>query len=198
MSELRISRRGVLGAGAAGTLGVLLAPQAVFAGDTTNVELLRWDLVDPSLGVVTTGGTNVARDAATGDTIALTGSGQSEPDEGRAAGGGTFRHTHADGSEVAHGKYFVTGLNSFQNAGGTLAGLGLTDGIGDINQTAAGILSVNVRLVPASGGSLDAVLEVHCNLPGSNQVITEGVRLSAGPFHFVQDSGFTLFQILEA
>ena len=201
MSDLRVSRRRILGAGATGTLAVLVAPQTVLAedGQQDEVELLRWDLVDPTSGVVVAGA-DVARDAATGDKITLTGSGQAEPEEGRAAGGGTFRHAHANGSEVAHGVYFVTKFNSFENAGGSLVGVGLTDGIGNIQATTAGVLSLNVTLRPASGGSLDAVLEVHCNLPGANRAITEGVRLAIGPFHFVQfgEGSFTLFHVLEA
>ncbi len=197
MGELRVNRRRFLGAGAAGTLGVLLAPAAVLANEKNGeeVELLRWDLVQIVSGVVLPGGTDVAGDAGTGDKVSLTGSGQAEPKEGAAAGGGTFVHRRKDGSEVAHGVYFITGLGSFANGGGSLVGTGLTDGIGKLDGTTGGDLSLKVRLIPASGGSADGVLGVHCELPGSAPT-KEGVTLSVGPFKFVQDSGGTLFHVL--
>jgi hypothetical protein len=198
MSQLPISRRRILTAGAAGTLGILLTPGAAFAKNTKEVELLRWDLVEITSGVVLAGGTDVARDARTGDTVHLTGSGQAEPEDHSAAGGGTFIHRHANGSEVAHGVYFVRGFRSFENADGTLVGTGLTDGIGELKETTGGVLSLDVRLLPSSGGSVDGVLGVHCNLPGStDKSIKEGVTLSVASLSFVQDTGATLFHVLD-
>ncbi len=198
MTERRISRRQILSAGAVGTLGVLLTPAAAFAEPGENdVELLRWDLVTIISGVVLAGGTDVARDAATGDSVSLTGSGQARPEKDRAAGGGTFVHRHANGSEVAHGVYFVTGFRSFENAGGSLVGTGLIDGIGELDQTMGGDLFLNVRLLPTAGSSLDGVLGIHCDLPGSTRSITEGVTLSVATFKFVQSSGATLFHVLK-
>ena len=54
MSEPRISRRRLVGAGAVGALGVLLAPGAVLADGENGeeVELLRWDLIQIVQGVV--------------------------------------------------------------------------------------------------------------------------------------------------
>ena len=48
---------------------------------------VRWDLVQIAQGVVLPGGTDAGRDAGTGDTILMTGSGDAEPAEGNAAGG---------------------------------------------------------------------------------------------------------------
>ena len=198
MGQLPISRRRILIAGTAGTLGVLLTPGAVFAKKPKEVKLLRWDLPMITSGVVVPGGTDVARDAATGDTINLTGSGQAEPKDHSAAGGGTFVHRHANGSEVAHGVYFVRGFRSFENADGTLVGTGLTDGIGELDETIGGVLSLDVRLLPSSGGSVDGVLGVHCHLPGStDNSIKEGVTLSVASLSFVQGTGATLFHVLD-
>ena len=198
--EPRISRRRLVGAGAVGALGVLLTPVGALAREDDEkreeVDLLRWDLVQVIQGVVLAGGTDVARDAATGDTVSLTGSGEARPKKHKASGGGTFVHRHANGSEVAHGVYVVTGFKSFVNGGGSLVPAGLTDGIDQINKTTGGVLSLRVRLMPASGGSLDAVLEVHCMLPGSSTT-SEGVRLSVLAFKFVEESGFTLFHVLD-
>src|SRR5713226_7505675 len=142
-----ISRRRLAGAGAIGTLGVLLAPAAVFAGSENReeVELLRWDLPQFPQGVALAGGTDVARDAATGDTISLTGSGEARPQKHKATGGGTFVHRHANGSEFLHGVYVVTGFKSFVNGGGSLVGTGLIDGIDELKKTIGGLLSLNVR-----------------------------------------------------
>jgi hypothetical protein len=196
MGNPHISRRRFVGAGVAGTLGVLLAPGAALAkGNNNEPGLLRWDLVDVNNGVVIPGGADVSRDAATGDVGTLTGSGQARPGDEQAAGGGTFVHRRANGSEVAHGIYWVTGFNRFENLGGSLAGIGLIDGVGDINDTSGGILSLNIRLRATSGETADGVLEVHCDLPGSEPT-PEGIRLKVGPLDFVQQSGTTLFHIL--
>jgi hypothetical protein len=196
MEKLHVSRRRFIGAGAVGTLGVLLAPTSALAkANHGGVELLRWDLVEINGGVIIPGGTDVAQDAG-GDTGSLTGSGQATPDAGDAFGGGTFVHRHGDGSEVAHGIYWVTGFNSWEDLGGSLVGAGLIDGVGDIEDTNGGILSMNVHLRASSGQTMDGVLEVHCALPGGGTT-PEGIRLKVGPLDFKQKSGVTLFHILE-
>ncbi len=199
MGGPRISRRRFAGAGAIGTLGVLLAPGAVFAGSENReeVELLRWDLPQFPQGVALAGGTDVARDAATGDTVTLTGSGEARPEKHQATGGGTFVHRHANGSEVGHGVYVVTAFKSFANGGGTLVGAGLTDGIDVLNKTTGGLLTLKVQLHASSGLVADGVLEVHCDLIGTKPPQEEGVRLTVLTFNFVQASGFTLFHVLD-
>ena len=200
MSEPLISRRRLVGAGAVGALGVLLAPGAVLADGENGeeVELLRWDLIQIVQGVVLVGGTDVAKDAASGDTISLTGSGEVRPKSHKATGGGTSVHKHANGSEVAHGLYVVTAFNSFANGGGSLVGTGLTDGIDVLNRTTGGVLKLSVHLTSSTGMQADGVLEVDCHLPGGRDV-PEGVRLSVPTFNlnFVPDSGFTLFHVLD-
>jgi hypothetical protein len=195
MSDRFLSRRKFLGVGAAGTLGVLMTPQAVFADDE-EVELLRWDFVTIIQNVLLSAGQDMARDPASGDVVTLTGSGQAAPKMETATGGGTFLHRHADGSEVAHGVYHVTGFQSFVAAGGTLLGTGRIDGIGTLKETTGGVLILQVALMPAGGGSLAGVLGVNCHLPGSEMPIEEGMTLSVGPFAFKQAGGATLFHVL--
>ncbi len=190
----RLTRRQVLiGAGAAGAL-VAVAPTAALAEDRGRGKLVRWDLVQISGGVVLAGGTASGKDEATKDVVQLTGSGQAEPAAREAAGGGTFMHMH-NGSLFLQGAYVVTGFNSFETPGGTLVGTGLTDGIGEIEETAAGVMSLNVRLMPSGGGSHDGTLKVDCNLPPGFG-IEEGIELSVGPFEFKQNGGATVFHVI--
>jgi hypothetical protein len=209
MDELRMSRRWLVGAGAVGTLGMMLAPDAVLAeeNDRDQVDKLRWDLVQVVNGVVVAGGTDVGRTASTGPTyltISITGSGQANPRRQKATGGGTFIIRNASGIEppqLGHGIYYVTGFKSFVNGGGTLAGSTVVtmDTIGDIKRTTGGVLTLNVHVIAVTGEQGDAVLEIHCALPGG-QSDTEGIRLALGPRQWNQDPqtpGFTLFHVLE-
>jgi hypothetical protein len=173
MGELQLSRRRLLGVGAAGTLGILVAPQAVLARE--EVVSLRWDMVVNVLGVVVPGGSVVADDAATNDVIGLTGSGFARPHRGMASGGGTWVRRHSDFSFVDAGVFLVTGFNSFIDGGGSLAGTGLTDAIDELDQTTGGVLSLNVAFMGTST-PFTALLEIHCSLPGSS-LTAEGIRL---------------------
>jgi hypothetical protein len=198
MRELLISRRRIITAGAAGALGVLLNPSAVFADDGEDVSLLRWDLVQIIQGTVLVGGTVRAKDATTGDVVTLTGSGEARPEDRTAAGGGTFLHQHANGSEVAHGVYVVTAFKHFKNGHGSLTPVPLQDGIGHKNQTDSGILSLGIKGFLASGGSIEGTLGVECALPGDTSGAVEGITLDILTFHFrqVPEGGFTVFHVL--
>jgi hypothetical protein len=197
MKDLVVSRRQVLkGAGAVGVLGALGIPATVFADDE-EVELLRWDLVHFPQGLVLAGGQDIATDAATGDILTLTGSGEAAPKKETATGGGTFVHTHANGTEVVHGVYKVTGFRSFRAAGGSLAPTGLADGIGTIAQTMGGLLVMDITGMLSTGDSVAGVLGVDCAVPGVEFPIEEGVHLDVLSFHFKQSGGFTLFHVLQ-
>jgi len=200
MRDLLVSRRRIITAGAAGALGVLLNPTAVFADDDEDVGLLRWDLVQLIQGTALAGGMVRAKDAATGDVVTLTGSGEARPDDRTAAGGGTFLHKHADGSEVAHGIYVVTAFKSFKNGHGSLTPTPLQDGIGHKNQTDSGILSLGIKaFAVGAAGPIDAKLGVECALPNDTSGAVEGITLDVLTFHFrqVEEGGFTLFHVLD-
>jgi hypothetical protein len=147
-------------------------------------------------GTVLSGGSDQATDATSRDTVTLTGSGQFKPGARDATGGGTFVHRHADGSEVAHGIWLVTGFASWRNLGGSLAGTGLTNGIAHNGDETGGIVTLNVRLLPDGGSPVNGVLQVHCNLPGASPPTEEGVVLKVGPFNFTQSGGLTIFNNL--
>src|SRR5437870_10728529 len=111
MAMSQVTRRQVLiGAGAAGVLGAL-APTAVLAEDNGGGKLVRWDLpqfAGPGGSQIFAGGTDEGRDSASGDLVRLTGSGQAEPGQHEAAGGGTVVHLASDGSTARdHGFYLV-------------------------------------------------------------------------------------------
>ena len=179
-------------------LAVVLALPAAASGGKALGHTLRFDIVQFDQATVLTGGTALSRDAATGDTVRLTASGQAKPGQGDAAGGGTFVHRHSNGVLVARGVWIANSVASWEPVDGTLVGAGLTDGIGHLDATAAGNLRLNVTLMPEGGGSLPAVLTVHCQLIGSPETQLEGVTVDVGSLHFVpvHDEGFTLFHDL--
>jgi hypothetical protein len=157
---------------------------------------VRFDLVRTIQNTVLAGGEDVGRDAASGDTVTLTASGEFKPATMEAAGGGTFVHQHANGTAVAHGVWVVTGFVSWEPAGGFLPSF-LTDGIGEVSEASAGIVTIHVELKPSSGGTVPATLSVNCALPGAAFPIEEGITLNVGTFHFEQHSGLTVFHILQ-
>lgn len=175
----------------------LMAPAGLAQQPQVLGHHVRFDLVRVVQGVVLAGGENVGRDTATTDTVTLTGSGGFKPATADAAGGGTFVHQHSNGTVVAQGVWVVTGFVSWEPAGGFLSGVGLTDGIGEVSEASAGIVTIHVELRPSSGGSLPATLSVNCALPGAAFPIEEGITLNVASFVFEQHGGATLFHILQ-
>ncbi|HVH30319.1 MAG TPA: hypothetical protein VNA31_01450 [bacterium] len=174
----------------------LMAPAGLAQQRQVLGHHVRFDLIRVVQGVALTGGENVGRDIATGDTVRLTGSGDFKPATTDAAGGGTFVHRHANGTEVAHGVWVVTGFVSWEPAGGFLPP-GLIDGIGEVSEASAGIVTVHVELKPSSGGTVPATLSVNCALPGAAFLIEEGITLNVASFVFEQHGGLTLFHVLQ-
>ncbi len=72
---------------------------------------------------------------------------------------------------------------------------GFIDGIGAADDASAGIATLDVRLFSTAGAPQDAVLEVHCTLPGATIQTEEGVVLKVGTFDFTQSGGFTLIHV---
>lgn len=196
MSRLRLASVMVgLAIALAGPTAAAGAPSGNAFGHTVRFDVIQF----AQDTVILAGGSALAEDHATGDTVAVTATGQFKPGTGDAAGGGTFAHRHANGSLVASGVWVADSVASWEPAHGSLAGIGLTDGIGHIEDTAGGIVFLNVTLLPDAGGSLHAVLGIHCVLPGStNPLIEEGISVEVGPFDFeqVEEEGATLFHVL--
>jgi len=182
-------------------IGVLIAAANAAGHQGTpprpNGHNIRWDLVQLVIppGAAIPGGIDVGRDAATHDTVDLTGSGDAEAHghHGDATGGGTFVHRHENGTEVAHGIWVVTGFQSWHQARGTFP-LPI-DGVGHAEDASAGVLTLDVRLYPAGGAPVDGVLGVNCHFPDTPDEIEEGITLDVATFHFTQHGGATVFHV---
>lgn len=180
--------------------GLLAATSAV--GDHPRAKIVRWDLVEIANGTAVAGGVNVAT-AASGESLTITGSGHVRPRSHEAFGGGTYVFEDADGNEVENGSYQVTKFVSFRRLrGGNFAATGLIDGIGDPAEASSGIMTVKVR-ARAEGAkpeqAVDALLEVHCHLPGTVEDTFEGVRITVDGQVFEPDPnrhGVTLFHVM--
>jgi hypothetical protein len=183
-------------------LGALLAATSAL-GDHPRAKIVRWDLVEVANGTAVAGGENVATDPETGFSLIITGSGHARPRSHEAFGGGTYALEDPDGNEVENGSYHVTELISFRRLrGGDFAATGLIDGIGDPDEASSGILVVKVRAL-AEGAppeeAVDAILEVHCHLPGTIEETFEGVRIRVEGQVFEPDPdrhGITLFHVM--
>jgi hypothetical protein len=154
-------------------------------------------------GSAVAGGENVATDPASGESLTITGSGHVRPRSHQAFGGGTYVFKDMDGNEIETGSYQVTKFVSFRRLrGGNFAATGLIDGIGDPAQASSGIMKVKVRAL-AEGAppeqAVNALLEVHCHLPGTVEDTFEGVRIRVGRQVFEPDPdrhGITLFHVM--
>jgi hypothetical protein len=171
---------------------------------------VRWDIPQFQGNFVLAGGKDVSTDATTGDTATLTGSGEAEPAESEASGGGTFVHRHQDGTVAARGAYHVTGFISWRPlSGGSLSGTGLVDAIGNgtgvspnESEEHSGVLRLSVEFVVIKKGqpvgSVHGVLKINCHLPGTTVFVEEGVEVLIPSFNldFTPTSGVTLFHLL--
>ena len=168
MKDLVLTRRQLLkGASAAGLLGALGIPTAVFADDTK----VRWDIisVDFATGTLSAGGIASAR-ANDNSKITLTGSGTfgSGEDDG-VTGGGTWKTFNPTGNQTGSGTYKVRRLVSWERAPGTPP---LPhDNIGNLADNSAGLAVLRVRYSDGSRG----VLTVSCHLVGTPDGVFEGV-----------------------
>jgi hypothetical protein len=192
--RMKRSRLAFLSLGLA--LGILVAvTSASGLSGQRRGHIVRWDFAQVIQGTGLAGGTDVGLDAASGDTISLTGSGHAKPARHRAFGGGTFVHTDSEGNEVAHGVYVVTGFVSWQSLAGTFPAP--VDGIGNIRQAHAGVLVLDVRFSPEGGSPVDGVLTINCHFPDTPADIEEGFELSVGSFNFTPAGGVTLFHVFK-
>jgi hypothetical protein len=171
---------------------VVLIPAIALAQPRALGHTVRWDLVQITQATALAGGADMAKDAASGDIFTLTGSGDAEPAEADAAGGGTIVHHFAATGLEAHAVYVVTAFISWQPGGGQLP---VADGIGHASEASAGVLKMMIRIFRAAGGFVDATLTVNCHLPGATVDVPEGIELQVGAFDARPHGGVTLFHV---
>jgi len=87
----------------------------------------------------------------------------------------------------------VTGFVSWERRTGTFPLP--NDGVGDISQASAGLLTLNVRFFSSGGSPVDGVLTIHCHFPTTPGPNDEGFDLTVLSLHFVQAGGVTLFHV---
>lgn len=181
MKDLNINRRQVLKVvGAAGVVGALGGPTAVFAANEGDGRKVRWDIVsiDFGVGAINPGG-HASAIAQDGSTITLTGSGTFRlGDVKRVTGGGTWTAT---GSVSGSGTYEVTELVSFVTA--PSGPVPITDNIGEAEDSSSGLAFLRIAYSNGQHG----VLAVSCALPGTPPApasIFEGIRTSMGYVDF--------------
>jgi hypothetical protein len=197
-SKKRRRLRSILGLAVVLILGLsVMAPEFAQGGQGLGHRKVGWDFVQiGGAGTTATGlpgGTNIGRDAATGDTVELTGSGIVVPFTGDVTGGGTFVHKRADGTVFARGFYVLTGFVSWERRPGTFPLP--NDGVGHLADASAGVLVVNVRAFPDGGSPVNGVLTIFCHFPDTPGPNDEGFTLDIASFHFVQAGGVTLFHV---
>jgi hypothetical protein len=138
----------------------------------------RWDIIFfDSTSTARPGGV-LSATAVDGSQITLTGTGTFVvPTSGsgrsnQVTGGGTW----ATNTPSASGTYTVTGFVRYDQARGTLAGTGLSDGIGDINDTRAGLGIFSILYSDGQRG----ILLVSCALLGTPSTVYEGAHATKG------------------
>jgi hypothetical protein len=177
---------------------VFVSAQAIASGQPQALgHTVRWDLIRIQQGTALVGGEDIAVHAASGDTFTLTGSGDAEPAERDASGGGTIVHHFAATNVDSAAVYLVTGFIDWQPGGGQLE---LADGIGHAAEASSGVLKMAIRIYLPSGAVRDATLTVNSQLPGSSLNLTEGIELTILGTPFVDmapGGGATLFHVLK-
>jgi hypothetical protein len=117
-------------------------------------RFVRWDIAQchsHSCGSLVIGGQALWR-SASGSRIRFTGSGEAEPHEGEAAGGGTWTRMDSRGRVVGRGAYRVTGFIYWRGFGGSLGNV--VDAVGHRQDYRVGILKLRIRMFGIGKGRL--------------------------------------------
>jgi hypothetical protein len=208
MKDLHTTRRQILkGAAAAGALGALGVPAAVFAEDDEGGRRVRWDIPLVGSGCVSPGGTAAAH-AADGAQLTITGTGTFPDVRNRCVknvtGGGTWSITPGTDPHcfMGSGTYRVTELLSWIPTAGHVALTGLSDCIDEPENSSSGLAKFRVRYSNGTHG----VLTVSCDLPPAPACIFEGITASMDWEDFYNrdspapgvDKNRTVFHFLES
>jgi hypothetical protein len=115
-------------------------------------KLVRWDIAKCEsrfCDALVVGGHGRWR-SNSGDRIKFTGTGQAEPHEGEAAGGGTWTRKDSKGHVLRRGSYKVIGFISWRGFGGILGNV--ADAIGSRKEVRSGVLKLRVQFIPRNNG----------------------------------------------
>jgi hypothetical protein len=162
-----------------GIVAALVALASV--GGRADEQVVRWDIISLSSGVVTAGGIASAKATNAGgtetSTITMTGSGTFEvpekDEEGDdVTGGGTW--TITTGAITTSGSYKVTGVVRWTEAPGAA---GFTDNIANGADKRAGLAVLRIKYSP--DGEL-GTLVVSCTLGGTPPTVFEGITATKG------------------
>jgi len=160
-------------------IGISVLPIGAAREASAQARHVRWDII--FFNSTFTGffpGGSLSATAVDGSQITLTGTGTFvQPASGTGTsnavtGGGTW----ATNSPSAQGTYTVVGFVQYAEAPGTLAGTGLTDGIGDLNDTHAGLGILSILYSDGERG----ILVLSCNLIGTPSIVYEGASATKG------------------
>ena len=122
--------------------------------------------------------------APNGDVVEFTGTGTFNLRSKAVSAAGNFTHRNAAGTVLASGTWVGVELLSFHSFG-SAAVQGLPANF------EGGKALLRVRLSPAGGGALDAILRVTCDLGGQIPAGSEeGIRLNVpGIINFIEEAG---------
>ena len=132
-----------------------------------------------------------ALSTATGDRLQLSGTGTFNAGARRVDGGGTFVHTHADGTLFADGSWLALGVVSWRSYGN-----GIPQGLPPT--FFGGVLVILIEVHPNLPGDpvLQATLRVDCVLGHPPAGAEEGIQVNVPAFPITfdhEDGGATLF-----
>jgi hypothetical protein len=184
MKHLRATRRQILkGAAAAGVLGAVEGPTAVFADEEESEHRVRWDIVsiDFTKGCVNPGGHASARSNG-GDRITMTGSGTFPDVRNKCRrdvrGGGTWSIPSASDSRcfMGEGTFKVVELLSWTPAP-TKFPLPC-DNIGEIKDATSGLAKLRVAYSNGTQGVLTVSCQLKVGEQGAPECIFEGITTS--------------------
>jgi hypothetical protein len=145
---------GIAGSLAAAWIGASVQAAPRLGESNEPPTLLRWDVAKCAGGsctfLVVAG--HARWRTASGATIRFTGTGEAEPPEGEAAGGGEWTRRNSKGKVVGRGVYKVIHFLSWRGSGGSLGNV--VDAIGHRRDVRSGALKLRIHLFGTGKGRL--------------------------------------------
>jgi len=185
----RVSRAWV---GVLSVIGLMVAATILGGGAQATANKFVYHVGDAFLAAVNPAfAPDFAQSTATGDRLQLSGTGTFNAGARRVDGGGTFVHTHADGTLFADGTWLAIGVISWKSYGNAVP-QGLPPSF------FGGVLVILIEVHPNLPGDpvLQATLRVDCVLGHPPAGAEEGIQVNVPAFPITfdhEDGGATLF-----